>query len=271
MKKVLLGAALALAATSSMATTCTDLPKYEELKTVLQQVTSGGAAANGGIGMPVWLSLVDTSGTVCAIVHPLDSSVKEFDVTSEMAMAHRVISIHKANTANAFSTNMIGVASGNLFSASAPGGAAYGYNLDSQIDPFLGKPIFFGTTKDPVIGKRLGGYDTTAGGLALFDNNKKKIGAIGVSGDTHCSNHVIAWKIREQLASGAYKSTNVPFGLSAKYNDMLIQDIIPDTKTGGAGFSESSYGHPQCRNNPTVEQAAGSIEFHSDITGEAKH
>ncbi|MGH8556527.1 MAG: GlcG/HbpS family heme-binding protein, partial [Methylococcales bacterium] len=175
----------------------------------------------------------------------------------------RVISVHKANTANAFSTNEIGVASGNLYSASTPGGAAFGYQLDNyRVDVYAGKATKFGTGSDPMIGKRVGGFDTNAGGLALYDENKQKVGAIGVSGDTLCANHVIAWKIRERLGNGAYKSTNVPFGLSASLNDMLIQDIIQDTTYGAPGYSPSTYGHPRCRNNPTVEQAAGSIEFH---------
>lgn len=271
MKRFLLGASLALAATSSMATTCADLPKYEELKTVLQQITSGGPTANGGFGMPMWAALINTKGEVCAVVNEM-SGVAGTDITQEAALGHRIFAIHKANTSNAFSHSRISIASASLYNAFQPGGA-----LDSDatniinnlLDPYTGDTTRFGTPKDPLIGKRIGGATGLGGGLALFDKNKKKIGAIGVSGDTVCTDHVVAWKIREKLAGGAYTGANVPFGVSAKHNDMMVQDIKPNL-AGGAGFSAGSYGHATCVNNPTEVQADGAIEFHPEITGVAK-
>jgi hypothetical protein len=107
----------------------------------------------------------------------------------------------------------------------------------------------FGTAHDPLIGTRIGGINVFGGGLALYKNGKK-IGAIGVSGDTSCTDHVVAWKVRASTAFAA-----VP-GFGAF--DAMFQDIAPNP-AGGAGISASGFGHPTCLYNPTPAQAGGSI------------
>jgi uncharacterized protein GlcG (DUF336 family) len=277
MKKImrLLTPALLLAgasfASSAMATTCADLPKYAELKTALQTVATG-PTANGGFGMPVWLALLNTKGEVCAILNQAGSSLDGIDITQEASLGHRIFAIHKANTANAFSHSHIAIASASLYNAFQPGGAldSDATNIiNNQLNPYAGDTAKFGTPNDPLIGKVVGGASGLGGGLALFNKDKKKVGSIGVSGDTVCTDHVIAWKIREMLAGGAYTGANVPFGVSAAHNDMMVQDIKPNLK-GGAGFSAGTYGHATCVNNPKEAQAGGAIEFHPDLTGVAK-
>jgi len=56
-----------------------------------------------------------------------------------------------------------------------------------------------------------------------------------VSGDTACTDHVIAWKLRHQLELDA-----VPMGVAPGQNDNLIFDIQD-------GKSESGFGHPPCK------------------------
>ena len=241
---------------SVFASTCAELPKAAELKSTLTSIATG-PVANSGMGMPVWLSLVDTAGTVCAIVHSLPDDV---DVTTELSMGHRIYSIHKANTSNAFSHSKISIATATLFTATQPGGAlSSDAALNSPLSIFNGNTKTFGTTKDPLIGKRVGGITGLGGGLALFDSNKKKVGAIGVSGDTLCTDHVIAWKVREALKDGAYTVANVPFGVSSTHQDQMVQDIT-ESPYGGAGLSKGTYGHPQCTNNPTDATDGGAIE-----------
>ena len=45
----------------------------------------------------------------------------------------------------------------------------------------------------PAIGREFGG------GLALYTTGKKLIGGLGVGGDTSCSDHYIAWRVRNLL------------------------------------------------------------------------
>jgi len=37
------------------------------------------------------------------------------------------------------------------------------------------------------------------GGLALYGPGKRIVGAVGVSGDTSCADHDIAWRVRNNL------------------------------------------------------------------------
>lgn len=115
-----------------------------------------------------------------------------------------------------------------------------------------------------MVGKRVGGFNVLGGGLALYNSAKIKVGAIGVSGQSRCTDHLIAWKVRNKLANGAFVNTNVPFGFSPTGTDALVLDFIPDpTGSGGPGHSPSLVGHPSltCLNPPTKEQAGDAILF----------
>ena len=61
------------------------------------------------------------------------------------------------------------------------------------------------------------------------------IGALGVSGDTSCADHNIAWRVRQKLGMD-----KVPAGVTTKNNDAIIYDIGKD------GKSASGFGHPKC-------------------------
>ena len=89
----------------------------------------------------------------------------------------------------------------------------------------------FGTKKDPMTGKRIGGVNVFGGGLALYNSKGEILGAIGVSGDTSCADHNIAWKIRSKL-----ELDYVPGGVSADKNDQIIFDINPKGKSAGGGW-----------------------------------
>ncbi|TAN46949.1 MAG: heme-binding protein [Methylococcaceae bacterium] len=216
--------------------------------------------ANGGVGAPEWLAMVDSSGVVCAVVHSLPNGT---DVTTQMGLIHRPFAAQVAATANSYSRAGIGVSTANLYlhAANSPGfdaeinsGAAGAYNFG--INPYDGNPDTWGTPKDPYVGKRVGGANFQAGGLPLYNNKHVKVGAIGVSGDFRCTDHVVAWKVREMLRDGAYTATNNPFGLSSNHTDAMIQDIDPKT-----GKSASGFGYPVCLiNNPTNDNDADAIE-----------
>ena len=252
---------------------CPGLPTAAELKAALMTVVPGDAPGagpdtpNGGVGAPEWLTLVDSSGMVCAVVHSVVLTDPD-DVTSVLAIAHRPYSAQKAGMANGFSRGPVGLASGIGVSTAQlnysartgwPTGSELSSGLDAlvntQVDPFEGDPTTWGTGIDPLIGQRVGGNTALPGGLPLFDANHRKVGAIGVSGDFRCTDHVVAWKVRELLRDGAYTFTNIPFGLSPTGHDEVNLDVDPTT-----GISASSYGYPDCGfNPPTNANDGGSI------------
>ena len=230
---------------------------YSVLKSALHQVVpanSPSATPNGGLGFPMWLTLIDASGRVCAVVTSLDGTKNNASVTADIWLGSRVISAQKANTANSFSTGLLALSTANLYAAVQPGGSLFGLQESNPIDTthaYAGNASAFGTDDDPMVGFRIGGVNVFGGGLALYVGGQK-VGAIGVSGDTSCTDHVVAWKVR-----GLLGGATVPvFGSF----DKMIQDITIDPATGLVSkASASGFGHPTCLNNPTTANDGGSI------------
>jgi hypothetical protein len=71
------------------------------------------------------------------------------------------------------------------------------------------------------------------GGLALYRDGAV-IGALGVSGDSSCADHNVAWRVREALELG-----EVTAGVSPNQDDGIVYDIADGTSAGG-------WGHPLC-------------------------
>ena len=249
---------LTILASLAQAETCAQLMNpngrgltYATLRTALQNVVPGD---NGGLGFPMWLTLVDGSGRVCAVTTSLTGKPGNADVTSDIWLGSRVISAQKANTANSFSLGTLALSTANLYAAVQPGGSLYGLQASNPVEPleaYEGKATDFGTFNDPMVGARIGGVNVFGGGLALYYHGRK-VGAIGISGDTSCTDHVVAWKVRALL-----KGDGVPsFGSF----DKMIQDITYDPATGLVSHaSASGFGHPTCLNNPTASNDGGSI------------
>jgi hypothetical protein len=283
-KLSLIGAALALAvAVPAHAENCSELARaglnWSALKAAVSGVVnvtfvdSSGLTVppSGGLGFPMWLTLVDGSGKVCAVTNSLDGGRTP---TADIWLGSRVISAQKANTANSFSIGAsaalagsdtlfkggLSLSTANLYSAVQPGGSLFGLQESNPVDAgtaYDGNAALFGTAVDPLVGGRVGGINVFGGGLTLFINGHKA-GAIGVSGDTSCTDHVVAWKVRSAIiAASGGKFTGPP---SADPFDKMIQDIPVDPLTGKiTGPSLSGFGHPTCLNNPTAQVDGGSI------------
>ena len=89
-------------------------------------------------------------------------------------------------------------------------------------------------------GRRIGGVNVFGGGLALYTSTGRLIGGLGVSGDTSCADHIIAWKTRHAL-----NLDNVPAGPAGTGKDNIIHDTVVDAATGHT-TSKSGFGHPAC-------------------------
>lgn len=172
---------------------CHDFDR-EEVQAALDSVVGNA----GGFGLPMWLTIVDETGKICGV----GTSGDEGALASRSEwLGSRVISAQKANTANAFSINGVAISSGALMAAVQPGGSLYGLSDSNPVDAsvaYKGNPKKYGTHKDPLNNKRIGGVNTFGGGLALYKDGVK-IGALGVSGDTSCTDHATAWAVRDLL------------------------------------------------------------------------
>lgn len=208
---------------------CVNLPQHESLKKALVEARQ---QANGGLNLDMWATVVDRSGRVCAVAF----SGGQFD---SQWVGSRVISAQKANTANAFSLKNLALATANLYAAVQPGGSLFGLQESNPVDTkvaYGGDEEDFGTVKDPMVGKRIGGVNVFGGGLALYSQDGQIVGAIGVSGDTSCADHNIAWRVRHKL-----NLDYVPHGVGKDNTDQIIFDIEQGTSKGG-------FGHASCGN-----------------------
>jgi hypothetical protein len=116
-----------------------------------------------------------------------------------------------------------------------------------------------------MVGQRIGGVNVFGGGLALYRNGSK-VGGVGVSGDTSCTDHMVAWRVRNALGLDQFQG--VKGVADAAHPDNIIFDIQPNadgtggtgqlpTGQGGVGQSAGGFGHPKCLNNPTAAAVAG--------------
>lgn len=203
------------------------LPSHAELRDALVSVVKEN---NGGFGFQMWATVVDRDGVVKAVVF----SGKD---RGDQWPGSRVISAQKANTANAFSLPGFALSTANLFSAVQPGGSLFGLQESNPVVPevaYQGSSEKFGTEKDPMVGHKIGGVNVFGGGLPLYESDGKLLGALGVSGDSSCADHNIAWKVRHML-----NLDYVPAGVSPAKDDNIVYDITN-------GVSASGWGHPQC-------------------------
>lgn len=216
---------------------CGPLPGYEALQQVLRDVVApGDPAVNGGLGNPMWATVVDRSGAICTVVYSGDS-------LGDQWLGSRGISAEKAFNANAYSLPGFALSTANLYWPSQPGNSLYGLAFGNPVHEealYRGPASTWGQPDDPLIGRRIGGTIYFAGGLPLYTADGELIGALGLSGDQSCTDHIIAWKIRHHL-----NLDNVPAGVSPAGNDNAIFDLTVDPQTGQQ-TSPSGYGHPRC-------------------------
>ena len=210
---------------------CDGLPTHQQLKAALTAAAKDGQDGNGGLGNQFWATIVNRDGVVCAVVFSgLDRSAQW--------PGSRLIAAEKANTANALSGPNFALSTANLYSAAQPGQSLYSLISAGPPNPnavFAGTPDSFGQPNDPMVGKPIGGIIVFGGGLALYSGKGKIAGGLGVSGDTSCADHVVAWKVRHSL-----KLDGVPMGVAPGQNDNMVFDIQN-------GTSASGFGHPSCK------------------------
>jgi hypothetical protein len=237
---VMLGSALGLSAVhaGTAQADCKNLPSHAQLQAQLDAVVTP-PADNSGLGNEMWATIVDRDGIVCQVALTGGDRGDQWP-------GSRVISAQKANTANAFSlpgdAGFGGaLSSGNLYGQVLEQGSLFGLQFSNPVDPavaYKGPPQRFGEANDPMVGKPIGGVNVFGGGLALYDEGGTLLGGLGVSGDTSCTDHIVAWKVRDGLGLDnipggvAPPAPNAPNGTD---NLIIAPDVTPNT-----------FQHPSC-------------------------
>jgi uncharacterized protein GlcG (DUF336 family) len=218
-----------LVSSPAMADGNCNIPK-DIVDKVQATLATAAQSGNGGIFTPnrMWSAVVDRTGVVCSVITN----------NADAWPGSRAIAMAKAFTANAFSNSALALSTANLYSLTqpansnaapaggVPAGSLYGLN---NSNPF--NPDNLPQRRD--IGQVAGGMITFGGGVALYVDGQV-IGGLGVSGDSACADHAIAYKMRALagLASTpnndniAYLSVGeLPNGF--KHPHCLPSDITP--------------------------------------------
>lgn len=210
---------------------CSQVPTYAELKAAL---TTARNAGNGGFNFDMWGTIVNRDGVVCAVAFTGDDRGAQWP-------GSRVISAQKANTANAFSLPNFALSTANLWAPVQPGGSLYGLQASNPVDivaAYKGPSSQYGTENDPLVGSKIGGVNVFGGGLALYNAQHVLVGAIGVSGDTSCADHNIAWRARHSLNMDFVTAGVGPAGLLDNINYV---GLVPDPSL------QADFSHPICK------------------------
>lgn len=211
----------------AFANDCASLPDHETLKKSLIEARKKD---NGGFNLEMWGTIVDRSGTVCTVAFTGETPDAQWP-------GSRVISAQKANTANAFSLKGLSLSTANLYSATQPGGSLFGLQASNPVDTkvaYSGSAKNFGAKNDPMVGERIGGVNVFGGGLALYNSKGEIVGGLGVSGDSSCADHNIAWRTRKGMGFDY-----VPGGVAPTKDDQIIFDVR-------SGKSKGGFGHAAC-------------------------
>ena len=212
------------------------------LTTALQAAVVAGG---GGLGNDMWATIVDRDGVVCQVAKSAGAG--------EQWPGSRVISAQKANTANSFSLPAgaggipgLALSTANLWAATQPGGSLFGLQFSNPVDTAVaydGSAATWGTNRDNLKGEKIGGVNVFGGGLALYAEGGNLLGAVGVSGDTSCADHNIAWRVRDALPD--FGAEFVPAGVAPAGNDGIIYDVTFGPRNASI-VSAGGFGHPLC-------------------------
>ena len=219
---------------------CKGLPSWSALRNALKAAQS---QSNGGFGLNMWATIVDRDGVVCAVAFTGSERGDQWP-------GSRVISAQKANTANAFSLPKLALSTANLFTAVQPGGSLYGLQHSNPVDTdnaYRQPSQKYGQKDDPLVGRKIGGVNVFGGGLGLYNSTGQLVGGVGVSGDSSCADHNIAWRTRHTLLLDY-----VPGGVSGDSTrpDNIVYDITPQSGQM-PGISKNGWGHPECSASAT--------------------
>lgn len=198
---------------------CNGLLKADELKELLIEAAASTNAGGLFSGTRMWGAVVNRDGKICAFATSTTDPTDVWPGSQAIAKA-------KAYTANAFSLDTLALSTARLYTFTQPGHSLWSLGQSNLFDPQFLAPL----------GGQGGGKNQIAGGLIFFGGgvplykDGKIIGGLGISGDTSCTDHEIAKRVRD-LAG-----LNPPGGA-------LVDDITYSSVDGPSVFT-----HPLCLN-----------------------
>jgi uncharacterized protein GlcG (DUF336 family) len=199
--------------------TCHGLPSAQDLKGHLAAAPAHGGNAGGlFLGRRMWAAVVNRAGEICAYATSTDDPTQVWPGSQAIAKA-------KAYTANAFSIDSLALSTAMLYTFTQPGHSLWSLGQSNLFNASLLLPPGGRGDRNQIAG----GLIFFGGGAPLYRDGKI-IGGLGISGDTSCTDHEIAKRVRD-LAG-----LNPPGGAAA--DDIVYSPPDP----------ASVFAHPKCVN-----------------------
>jgi uncharacterized protein GlcG (DUF336 family) len=200
---------------------CHGLPDETALKELLTAAPAAGGDAGGLFhGTRMWGAVVNRSGELCAYATSTPDPSQVWPGSQAIAKA-------KAYTANAFSLDALALSTAQLYTFTQPGHSLWSLGQSNLFEPkFLAPPSGQGGGREQITG----GLIFFGGGVPLYNSEGKIIGGVGISGDTSCTDHEIAKRVRDLASLN-------PVG------GPLADDISYSSTDGASVFT-----HPLCVN-----------------------
>lgn len=208
---------------------CGDLPSAMDLQRWLREAPGVDGEAGGLYsGKMEWAAVVNRQGEICATTVSTENPASAWPGSQSIAKA-------KAYTANAYSTDVSALSTARLYTLTQPGHSLWGV---AEPNPFRADCVVAPEAADSTTGKVCGGSIAFGGGVPLY-KGKTRVGGLGVSGDTACTDHEIAKRIRHLARLDPEKGA-------------FVDDIVYASVDG-----PSPYAHPLCVNTWRNNQKVG--------------
>src|SRR3989449_3380733 len=168
---------------------CSGLPTGGQLKQFLATAPNDGGDAGGLFhGTLMWAAVVNRSGQLCAFATSTGDPAKVWPGSQAIAKA-------KAFTANAFSNDPLALSTARLYTFIQPGHSlVWAEQLESL------QPRFLGAAERP--GRRdrgsRRGHHHVWRRRAAYSSRGHIVGGLGLSGDTACTDHESAKRVRDE-------------------------------------------------------------------------
>jgi uncharacterized protein GlcG (DUF336 family) len=184
----------------------------------------------------MWVAVVNRDGKLCGVANSQTDPTQVWPGSQSIAKA-------KAYTANAFSLDSLALSTALLYTFTQPGHSLWSLGQANPFDPQALAPTGTQGSGDNQI---TGGMIFFGGGVPLYKDGKI-VGGLGISGDTSCTDHEIAKRVRDLLGM------NPPGG-------KLVDDITYSNPDGASVFT-----HPRClntwRNNISIGDEAVAVGY----------
>lgn len=220
---------------TSDATSCQGLPTAADLKRLLGEAPSRTPAGGLMGGRMEWASVVNRAGHVCATAVATDDPNAAWPGSQAIAKA-------KAFTANAFSTDESPLSTARLYTLTQPGQSLWGLG---QVNGFNPDCLVRADDANATDGHLCGGTIAFGGGVPLYREGRR-VGGLGVSGDTACADHEVAKTMRDLSGFNPAKGPGVddivytePDGPS-----VFAHPLCPNTYRNGQKIGEATLAAP---------------------------